>query len=295
MRVKTLMRTSFATVTEDTLLTESRVAFAREQLETIPVVRGTTLIGLLRARDVEALGPSTVPSLAAHDWAWDRAPLTVGDTSTVDFAALDQESSVHDAIRLLLWQDVDAVPVVEGPSLVGLLTARDLLTVLLELLESEGPAGFDHVLVTVDFDKSTAATVATGIAVARRHRARLTLLHVLPPRSRALLAHGVPGEILDWARRQERDRCLGDLGALVPSEPTLEVGRLVVTGDPSAAIAGAASRLEADLIVVGSPGRRRFLGPSLTDELLERAPCPVLVVRPESPSGSGRTSVHASR
>jgi acetoin utilization protein AcuB len=295
MRVKTMMRTRFATVTEDTPLEETRVVFARERLETIPVVRGMTLVGLLRAGDVETLGPSTVPSLAAYDWAWHRTRLTAGAAVKGEVAPLDPEASVHDAIQLLTGQDVDAVPVVEGSSLVGLVTTRDLISILLGRLESDGPAGFDHVLVTVDFDEGTAAAVAAGVALARRHRARLTLLHVLPSPSRSLLAHGVPGEMLDWARRQQRERCLGDLGALVPSESAQEVGRLVVTGDASAAIVGVAARLAVDLIVVASPSRRRFIGPSLTDDLVERAPCPVLVVRPHVETGVGVRSAHASR
>ena len=88
--------------------------------------------------------------------------------------------------------------------------------------------------------------------------------------------------MLEWTRRQQRDRCLGELGTLVPRESDLEVGRLVMTGDPAAAIAGTASRLSADVIVVGGKARRRLLGSSLTDELVARAPCPVLVIRPET-------------
>ena len=293
MRVKTLMRTRFATVTEATPLEEVRAAFAREQIETIPVVREMALVGLLRARDVEAMGPSTVPSLAAHDWAFSRTSLTVAAAATTGFRTLDPQASVHDAVRLLVEQDVDAVPVVEGSALVGLVTAWDLLGMLLELLELDRPAGFGQILVAVDFEEGTAATVATGVALARRHGARLTLLHVLPPPSRSLLAPGVPREMLDWSRRQHRDRCLGELGALVSRESALEIGRLVTTGDPVTAIAGTASRLVADVIVVGGRARRRFLGPSVTDELIDRAPCPVLVVRPDAETGAAARSAHA--
>jgi len=293
MRVKTLMRTRFATVSEDMSLEGARITFARERVETIPVVRDSALVGVLRARDVEALGPSTVPSLAAHDWAWGRGGLTVAAAATTDFATLEPEASVHDAVRLLVEQDTDAVPVVEGSSLVGLVTTRDLLAMLLDLLESDRPAGFDHVLVAVDFHAGTASTVAAGVALARQHRARLTLLHVLPSPSRSLLAPGVPREMLDWTRRQQRDQCLGDLSRLVPRESDLEVGRLVMAGDPAAAIVGAASRLAVDLIVVGGRARRRFLGPSLTDELVARAPCPVLVIRPEADVETEARGAHA--
>ena len=280
MRVKTLMRTRFAAVSDDTPLDEARVLLAREQVETVPVVREGALVGLLRARDIERLGPSTVPSLAVHDWAWRQGAPTVREAITADLATLHPEASVHDAVRLLVDRDLDAVPVVEGATPIGLVRTRDLLAMLLELLETERPAGFDHILVALDFGEGTRAAVAAGLALARRHGARLTLLHVLPPPLRSLLAEGVPREMLDWTRRQQREQRLAELATLAPAEPGLDIGRLVATGDPCTAIPAAAARLSVDLIVLGSQPRRRFLGESLSEALVDRAPCPVLVVRP---------------
>jgi len=286
MRVKTLMRTRFSTVSDDTPLNEARLALAREQTDTIPVVRAGALIGLLRACDIDALGPSTVPSLATHDWAWSSSSLTVRAAAIADALTLGPEASVHDAIRLLVSQDLDAVPVVESASIVGMVTTRDLLGVLLDRLDSAHRTGLDRVLVVVDFDEGTAAAVAAGVALARQHRARLTLLHVLQARWRSLLWPGRPREMLDWARREERVGRSRDLVALVPRESGLEVGTLIATGGPGAAIVAEASRLAADLLVVGSRPHRPFLGRDLTNELVERAPCPVLVVRPGSALGT---------
>jgi acetoin utilization protein AcuB len=293
MRVKTLMRTRFATISDDTPLHQARVALAREQVETMPVVRAGTVVGLLRARDIERLGPSTVPSLSVHDWAWEEESLTVRAAITADLTTLEPEASLQEAVRTLAGQDVDTLPVVEGTTLVGLVTTRDLLSMLLDLLESDRPAGLDHILAAIDFDEGTPAAVTAGLALARQHGARLTLLHVLRPPSRSLLAEGVPREMLDWARRRQRELRLGELAALASEEPRLEVGRLVVTGDPATMIMGAAARLGVDLIVLGNRPRRRFLGPSLADVLVERGPCPVLVVRPEAGVRAEERSAHA--
>lgn len=181
----------------------------------------------------------------------------------------------------------------DGTALVGLVTTQDILATLVELLEPERPTGFDHILLALDFGASTPAAVTTGVRLARQHDARLTLLHVLPPPSRALVAEGVPREVLDWARRQQREECLARLAALVPAEPGLEVGRLVVTGDLSTVIVATAARLSADLIVLGRRPRHRLLGPSLTDVLVAHAPCPVLVVRPDVPNGVEACAAHA--
>jgi len=279
MRVKTLMRTRFVTISDDTTLQQARALLAREQIETIPVMRAGSLVGLLRARDLERLGPSSVPALAVHDWAFEREALTVRAALTGDPPTVDAEASVHDTVRLLVSQELDAVPVLEGATLVGLVTTRDLLAVLLERLQSDRRPGFEHVLVAVDLGAGTAPAVANGQALARQHGARLTLLHVLPTGSRKLLSEGIPREMLDWSERQQRESCLRELAALVPDEAGLEVGRLVVSGALPSAIVAVATRLAVDLIVIGGHSRRRFLGPSLTEALIARAPCPVLVVR----------------
>src|SRR5262249_3866883 len=167
-------------------------------------------------------------------------PPTVRAVTTVDVATLGPEASVHDAIELLVGQDLDTIPVVEGTSIVGLVTTRDLLAMLLDLLDSSHPTGFEHIVVAVDFDEGTAAAVATGLALAREHKARLTLLHVLPPTARSFLAPGVPREVLGWARRLERARRLRELAALVPHESAPEVEPLVVMGEASTTVVATA-------------------------------------------------------
>ena len=57
---------------------------------------------------------------------------------------------------------------------------------------------------------------------------------------------------------------------------------LVEPGDARDAIVAVAKRLDADLIVIGTHGRRgfsRFMLGSVAEDVLRRAPCPVLAVR----------------
>ncbi len=57
-------------------------------------------------------------------------------------------------------------------------------------------------------------------------------------------------------------------------------------GDADLEIVGLAKRLGADLIVMGRRGIRRAVGGSVSDAVIRRAPCPVLVV----PSREGEAS-----
>jgi nucleotide-binding universal stress UspA family protein len=56
----------------------------------------------------------------------------------------------------------------------------------------------------------------------------------------------------------------------------------MVTGDPSSQIVRTARSLRADMIVLGTHGRRgvsRFLLGSVAERVIATAPCPVLTVR----------------
>jgi universal stress protein A len=62
---------------------------------------------------------------------------------------------------------------------------------------------------------------------------------------------------------------------------------LLETGDPRSVIEAAAKKLNADLIVMGTHGRRglrRMLIGSVAESVVRNAPCPVLLVRAEAVS-----------
>jgi nucleotide-binding universal stress UspA family protein len=71
-----------------------------------------------------------------------------------------------------------------------------------------------------------------------------------------------------------------------PRRPLVHVGKVLVkSGDARDAILETARELDADLIVMGTHGRRgitRFVVGSVTEDVVRRAPCPVLAVRPKS-------------
>jgi nucleotide-binding universal stress UspA family protein len=62
---------------------------------------------------------------------------------------------------------------------------------------------------------------------------------------------------------------------------------LIWHGDPGESISAAAEAERCDLIIVGTHGRtgfQRSLAGSVSDYLIRNAPCPVVVVRPSSPT-----------
>ncbi len=88
-------------------------------------------------------------------------------------------------------------------------------------------------------------------------------------------------EALDRQAREDLERILDEAVAALAS-PTLTVRRKVLEGRPATLIVDAAGDLRAELVVVGSRGRgplRSMVLGSVSAEVVDHAPCPVLVVR----------------
>lgn len=147
-----------------------------------------------------------------------------------------------------------------------------------------------RVLAATDLSQLSLRAVAEAAGIARRHGARLSVLHAVDSGPSlaayaALERSGAPLGSLEEAGRRARQaaaRSLADV--LTPLE--VEAEALVEDGAAAPAILGAADRLGADLVVVGTHGRtgiaRLALG-SVAETVVRAAACPVLVVRPGKP------------
>jgi nucleotide-binding universal stress UspA family protein len=141
------------------------------------------------------------------------------------------------------------------------------------------------ILVPIDLGDHTTEVLDYAVGLAGRLDAKLHVVHTVPL---PVLGVEIPVTISDSAikdlvatRRQELDRVAtsyADKCAFASVELT--------TGDPRLVIQEAAVQLRADLIVMGTHGRRgvsRLLLGSVAEQVARTAPCPVLLVR----SGTG--------
>jgi len=143
---------------------------------------------------------------------------------------------------------------------------------------------FRHVLHATDFSSASRKAFATAVAVARAHRAALTVVHVLTPFV-PMAGEGfvLPEtyERIEAATRASAQKQLDRLLARA-GEAGIRAGGLLLTGVPHDAIARTARSRRADLLVIGTHGRtglaRVFLG-SVAARVVALAHCPVLTVR----------------
>ena len=142
---------------------------------------------------------------------------------------------------------------------------------------------FKQIICPVDFSDSSVRAFAHAAAIAHWYDAQLTVLHVVPT-FEPLQVRGDLGDPIRVVTPMPREQVLEEMHrtlnlAAVSSRAT----PIAEAGDPRSTIIDQALSRNADLIVMGTHGRRGFkrmiLG-SVTEAVLREAPCPVLTVPP---------------
>lgn len=161
---------------------------------------------------------------------------------------------------------------------------------------------FAHILVAFDGSPPARRALATAVEVAGRFRAALTVAFVR--RAGAGPTDSVLESLVPLA---DEGKALGavveETRSLALAQGATAVDAIVLEGDVVETLLGAIERVRPDLIVVGSRGlsrgQRIFQG-SVSSDLVNRAPCPVLVVRgsrghaPRTEGRGAATEPHAT-
>ena len=141
-------------------------------------------------------------------------------------------------------------------------------------------SGYSHILLAVDFSKSTEVVIEHALAMSKAFSTRLSLVHVVEFLQVDLSNELVlPQEVeLDQeliALAEKRLEDIADRHGLQDSE------RIVCQGSTRNEILRIVEEKNADLIVVGSHGRHgiQLLLGSTANAVLHGAPCDVLAVR----------------
>ncbi len=148
---------------------------------------------------------------------------------------------------------------------------------------------YHRILAATDYGACSTWALETAASLAARSRAELAVLHVVEERARPY-PFPAPQAFLEvaeanLARSVERLRV-----------PGLEVSRVLREGIAWSEICAAAADFSADLVVVGTQGRRglpRAIVGSVAEQVVRMAPCPVLTVH--LPEHGSTTAASASQ
>jgi nucleotide-binding universal stress UspA family protein len=142
---------------------------------------------------------------------------------------------------------------------------------------------FERILAATDFSTVSKPALDEAERVAKEFGARLVILHAYQVPAVASLAQASPGVYEDFLRAVQTD---GEkrLDVLVAHARArgIDARGLLRDGFADEQILDAAAKEQADLIVMGTHGRRgasRLLLGSVASRVVGRAPCPVMTLR----------------
>jgi nucleotide-binding universal stress UspA family protein len=138
---------------------------------------------------------------------------------------------------------------------------------------------FRKILIAVEASPIAAHAVDVAIELAQALQAQTALIRVTsPPGAGGVDAGLSSGELLAQEKKQDQRVLEGVRERLSLPPSVLEFSPV---GDPAVEIVKAAREWPADLIVIGSHGRKgmsRIMLGSVAEAVTRQAPCPVLVV-----------------
>ena len=134
--VSEIMTKDVITLHEEDDLLEIDRGMEQYQLRHLPVVDGTKLVGLVTHRDLLRVSASSLQSTAAatarDEYAKSRT--FVSSVMTRDVMTVSPETPISEAARTLVEGRFGCLPVVDGESLVGIVTESDMLRLLVDVL-----------------------------------------------------------------------------------------------------------------------------------------------------------------
>jgi len=135
MRVAEYMTKSPFTVSEDTSLKEAVPMLGKHHIRHLPVLNGTRLVGMVTDRDIRRAQPGLLLGIGRENYEEVLLKTPVSRIMTREPVTVTEETSVVDAVRLIVDKKFGSLPVVRGDELVGIFTEIDALKLLLQKLE----------------------------------------------------------------------------------------------------------------------------------------------------------------
>ena len=117
MKVRTVATTDVVRALPDDPLLVAAATMAENEIGSLPVFRGETMIGILTERDL-------VRAVAEDA---DASTATIGEYMSTQPVTIEADADLHDAAHRMLEGGVRHLPVLDEGEVVGLVSIRDVL------------------------------------------------------------------------------------------------------------------------------------------------------------------------
>lgn len=122
------------TATPDMSIADASNLMRQEKVHRLPVLdKDKRLVGLITEKDILFASPSPASSLSIHEMAYLLSKLTVKKLMSKNVVTINKDTTVEEAARIMVDQDLSCLPVLEGEKLIGIVSKSDMFKILLEL------------------------------------------------------------------------------------------------------------------------------------------------------------------
>ena len=134
MIIERRMTRNPVTATPDMSIADASNLMKQEKVHRLPVLdKDKRLVGLITEKDILFASPSPASSLSIHEMAYLLSKLTVKKLMSKNVVTINKDTTVEEAARMMVDQDLSCLPVLEGEKLIGIVSKSDMFKILLEL------------------------------------------------------------------------------------------------------------------------------------------------------------------
>ena len=138
MYVGTVMGTDLATVAPETSLVAAQEILEQKKINHLLIVDSENeLRGIVSDRDLKRSWASSATTLSKNELMYLLDQVTVADIMTRQTLTITPATTIERAALLMNQHRINALPVLEDNELVGIITSRDVMRVLLEAVGIE--------------------------------------------------------------------------------------------------------------------------------------------------------------
>ena len=137
------------------------------------------------------------------------------------------------------------------------------------------------ILIPTDGSEYSAHAAELGISIAKLTGAEIMIVYVVDEVALDQMAKLTNRETVEQALKEDGQRYINYIRSLA-EQAGVKAASIMASGNPFEQIVQLAKGLKMDLIAMGTYGRRvaeRILIGSVAEQVIEYAPCPVLVVK----------------
>jgi acetoin utilization protein AcuB len=135
----------------------------RQKVSHLPVLgKDDSLVGIVTRRDLIKAGPSPATTLDSYEVSYLLSKLRVENVMERHVSTVEETEVVVEAARVMVDRNISCLPVMRASLVVGIITATDILRVLINAFGARRPG----VRISLDLDEKPGqiALLAGGIA-----------------------------------------------------------------------------------------------------------------------------------